>query len=76
MSCDFNVIYLFVVQKKIKKRKEHKINIKSEKLNKRKEKLSVSKAFHNRRVAKEGDSEDWIRKDRYAKRNNNRNVIR
>jgi len=28
-------------------RKENKINIKSEKLNKRKEKLSVSRAFHN-----------------------------
>jgi len=27
--------------------KENKINIKSEKLNKRKEKLSMSKAFHN-----------------------------
>jgi len=38
---------LFIVQKKIKKRKESKINIKSEKLNKRKEKLSVSKAFHS-----------------------------
>ena len=47
MSCDCNVTCLFVVQKKIKKRKESKINIKSEKLNKRKEKLSVSKVFHN-----------------------------
>ena len=46
MSCDFSVICLFIVQKKIKKK--NKINIKSEKLNKRKEKLSVSKAFHNR----------------------------
>jgi len=47
MSCDCNVTCLFVIQKKIKKEKEHKINIKSEKLNKRKEKLSVSKVFHN-----------------------------
>ena len=47
MSCDYNVMCLFIVQKKIKKRKEGKINIKSEKLNKRKEKLSVSKAFYN-----------------------------
>jgi len=39
---------LFIIQKKIKKRKESKINIKSEKLNKKKEKLSVSKAFHNK----------------------------
>jgi len=38
---------LFIVQKKIKKEKEHKINIKSEKLNKRKKKLLVSKAFYN-----------------------------
>ena len=30
-----------------KSRKENKINIKSEKLDKRKEKLLVSKAFHN-----------------------------
>jgi len=35
-------------QKKIKKEKENKINIKSEKLNKRNKKLSVSKAFHNK----------------------------
>jgi len=47
MSCDCNVTCLFIVQNKIKKRKESKININSEKLNKRKEKLSVSKAFHN-----------------------------
>jgi len=39
---------LFIVQNKIKKRKENKINIKSEKLNKRKEKLSVSKVFYNK----------------------------
>jgi len=32
---------------KRKSKRESKINIKSEKLNKRKEKLSVSKAFHN-----------------------------
>ena len=47
MLCDCNVTCLFIVQKKIKKRKESKININSEKLNKRNEKLSVSKAFHN-----------------------------
>jgi len=33
--------------KRKSKRKENKINIKSKKLNKRKEKLSVFKAFHN-----------------------------
>jgi len=38
---------LFIVQNKIKKGKEYKINIKSEKLNKRKEKLLVSKVFYN-----------------------------
>ena len=43
-QCDCNVMCLFIIQKKIKKKKEHKINMK---LNKRKEKLSVSKAFHN-----------------------------
>ena len=47
MSCDCSVTCLFIVQKKIKKRKENEINIKSKKLNKRKEKLSVSKVFHN-----------------------------
>jgi len=50
MSCDCSVTCLFIIQKKIKKRKERKINIKSEKLNERKEKLSVSKAFHNTKV--------------------------
>ena len=45
------VMYLFIIQNKIKKRKESKININSEKLNKRKEKLSVSKAFHNNSVS-------------------------
>jgi len=34
--------------KENQKTKQNKINIKSEKLNKRKEKLSVSKAFHNK----------------------------
>jgi len=43
-------MYLFIIQKKIKKEKEYKINIKSGKLNKRKEKLSVSKAFYNTSV--------------------------
>jgi len=33
--------------KENQKRKENKIDIKSEKLNKRKEKLSVFKLFHN-----------------------------
>jgi len=33
--------------KENQKTKQNKINIKSEKLNKRKEKLSVSKLFHN-----------------------------
>jgi len=33
--------------KENQKEKENKFNIKSEKLNKRKEKLSVSKSFHN-----------------------------
>ena len=47
MSCDYDVVCLFLVQKKIKKGKEYKINIKLEKLNKRKEKLSVFKVFHN-----------------------------
>jgi len=51
---------LFVVQKKIKKKKESKINIKSEKLNKRKEKLSVSKAFHN--IVIEGSEVDILEK--------------
>ena len=46
-QCDCNVTCLFIVQKKIKKGKEYKIDIKSEKLTKKKEKLSVSKAFHN-----------------------------
>jgi len=36
------------LSKRESKEKENKINIKLEKLNKRKEKLSVSKAFHNR----------------------------
>jgi len=47
MSCDCNITCLLIIQKKSKKRKESKININTEKLNKRKEKLSVSKAFHN-----------------------------
>jgi len=37
----------FYCLKENQKGKENKINIKSEKLNKRKEKLSVSKVFHN-----------------------------
>jgi len=40
-------MYLFIIPKENQTRKENRINIKSEKLNKRKEKLSVSKAFHN-----------------------------
>ena len=41
-------MYLFIVQNKIKRKgKKNKINIKSEKLDKRKEKSLVSKAFHN-----------------------------
>ena len=38
-QCDCNVMCLFIVQKKIKKGKEHKINIKSEKLTKKKGKI-------------------------------------
>jgi len=51
MLCDCNVTYLFIVQNKIKKKEESKININSEKLNKRKEKLSVPKAFHNKKAS-------------------------
>jgi len=47
MSCDCNIMCLLIIQKKSKKRKESKININTKKLNKRKEKLSVSKMFHN-----------------------------
>ena len=39
------------------KGKENKINIKSEKLNKRKEKLSVSEVFHNNSLPKEQQRE-------------------
>jgi len=42
------VSYVFSLSKIKSKKKKNKINIKSEKLNKRKEKLSVFKAFHNR----------------------------
>ena len=38
--------------KENQKEKENKINIKSEKLDKRKEKLSVSKAFHNTQITR------------------------
>jgi len=42
------VSHASLLSKRKSKGKENKINIKSEKLNKRKEKLSVSKIFHNK----------------------------
>ena len=45
ISCDCSVTCLFIVQNQ--KGKQNKINIKSETLDKRKEKLFMSKVFHN-----------------------------
>ena len=42
--------HVSLLSKRKSKGKENKINIKSEKLNKRKEKLSVFKMFHNNSV--------------------------
>jgi len=44
MSCDCNFTCLFIVTKKKKKK-----NIKSRKIDRRKRKMLVSKAFHNKR---------------------------
>ena len=41
-------------------KKRNKINIKSEKLNKRKEKLLVSKAFNNKWVTKKEHNKDFV----------------
>ena len=46
MSCDCDVTCLFIVTKK-KKKFKRKRNIKSRKIDKRKRKILVSKAFHN-----------------------------
>jgi len=52
MSCDCNVTCLFIITKKKKKKKKkkkfkRKRNIKFRKIDKRKRKMLVSKAFHN-----------------------------
>jgi len=53
MSCDCDATCLFIVTKKKKKKKKEiqkKRNIKSRKIDKRKGKMLVSKAFHNTRA--------------------------
>jgi len=50
MSCDCSITCLFIVQKKRKEKEKEiqkKRNIKSRKIDKRKRKMLVSKAFHN-----------------------------
>jgi len=46
MSCDYHVTYLFIINKK-EKEIQKKRNIKSRKIDKRKRKMLVFKAFHN-----------------------------
>jgi len=47
LSCDYNVTCLFIANKKKKKKEiQKKRNIKSRKIDKRKRKILVSKAFH------------------------------
>ena len=61
LSCDCNVICLFIVNKKEKEKEiQKKRNIKLRKINKRK--MLVSKVFHNNKVILSGMKHIWKKK--------------